>query len=92
MKHYQGVPRYRYAELADMPTLAVGQAEDLKVETTTLTGQPCRVWLSRTGPADGEPFRHTASVETFDQRTSQWNTLYQYDADRTSHTSGESNG
>ncbi len=36
-------------ELAQLPTLAQGQAADLKIDTGTM-----RVWLSRCGPEDGE--------------------------------------
>jgi hypothetical protein len=40
---------YDPADLNDLPTLATGQAADLKIDTGTV-----RVWLSRCGPADGE--------------------------------------
>lgn len=41
-----------------MPTLAVGQADDLKVWEDHL-----RVWLSRCGVADGEPYENKVTVE-----------------------------
>jgi hypothetical protein len=40
---------YTTNQLERMPTLCVGQAADLKVDTGTV-----RVWLSRCGPEDGE--------------------------------------
>jgi len=40
---------YTYGELERMPTLAQGQAADLKVDTGTI-----RIWLSRCSIADGE--------------------------------------
>lgn len=40
---------YTMKDLERLPTLAVGQADDLKVDTGSI-----RVWLSRCGPEDGE--------------------------------------
>ena len=45
-------------ELEAMPTLCVGQADNLKVETDNT-----RVWLSRCTVADGEPFDNKVTVE-----------------------------
>lgn len=42
---------YTVAELEAMPTLAVGQADDLKVDT----GEE-RVWLARTGAEDRQVY------------------------------------
>ena len=39
-------------ELEALPTLCVGQADDLKIDT----GEE-RVWLSRCGPEDGEVYQ-----------------------------------
>lgn len=50
---------YTADELNDMPTLAVGQTDDLKVDT----GEE-RVWLARTGVDDGEPYNNRVSHET----------------------------
>jgi hypothetical protein len=50
--------RYTADELADMPTLSQGQSADLKVDEG---GE--RVWLARTGIADGEPYDNTVTVE-----------------------------
>lgn len=40
---------YTYPELEAMPTLAVGQAADLKIDTGKI-----RIWISRCSMADGE--------------------------------------
>mgnify|MGYP001168726748 CR=1 FL=1 len=50
--------RYTAAQLRSMPTLATGQADDLKVERAHT-----RVWLSRCTVADGEPFNNKVTVE-----------------------------
>lgn len=47
---------YTSQELAAMPTLAQGQAEDLKVDHDDYH-DPIRWWLSRCGPEDGETHR-----------------------------------
>ena len=44
--------------LQSMPTLCVGQSDDLKIETPTL-----RVWVSRCGVADGACCEGHISVE-----------------------------
>ena len=46
------------AELEDLPTLAQGQADDLKIEDGDY-----RVWLSRCTIEDGEPFNDAITVE-----------------------------
>jgi hypothetical protein len=46
------------AALRGRRTLCQGQADDLKLETPGL-----RLWLSRCGILDGEPFEETVSVE-----------------------------
>jgi len=50
---------YMSAELESMPTIAVGQAADLKIEEDGL-----RWWLNRCGPEDGEMFRVEAEQLT----------------------------
>lgn len=50
--------RYTADELRTTPTLATGQADDLKVDTGRT-----RVWLSRCSVEDGEPFNDKVSVE-----------------------------
>jgi CDGSH-type Zn-finger protein len=54
MRHYTA------EELADMPTLAVGQADDLKIEN-----HHRRVWLCRCGVADGMPYDDMVTVEAY---------------------------
>ena len=49
---------YTLAELEAMPTITVGQADDLKVETENR-----RVWLSRCTVEDGEPYNNKVTVE-----------------------------
>ena len=50
--------RFTKQELERMPTLCVGQADDLKFE-----GDGVRVWLSRCDEADGEPYDNKVTVE-----------------------------
>jgi hypothetical protein len=54
---------YDPADLEDLPTLATGQAADLKIDTGTV-----RVWLSRCGPKDGE----TRPVQVEILRNGRW--------------------
>ena len=44
--------------LESLPTLAVGPADDLKVE-----GPGYRIWLSRCTPIDGEPYNNKVTEE-----------------------------
>ena len=69
--------RYRFtlAELQAMPTLSVGQADDLKLE-----GEGHRVWLSRCGVADGEPYPNKVTVERFSAGTGTWTETQHYQA------------
>lgn len=50
--------KYSLAELEALPTLAVGQVDDLKIET-----EDTRVWLSRCTVEDGEPYNNKVSIE-----------------------------
>lgn len=50
-----------------MPTITVGQADDLKIET-----EDFRVWLSRCGVADGEPYENKVTVEMYDINAGEW--------------------
>ena len=50
--------RYTTEELEALPVLIQGQADDCHIDTGTL-----RVWLSRTGVADGEPYENTVTHE-----------------------------
>jgi hypothetical protein len=65
------MPRYTASELEQMDTLSVGQADNLKVDTGTE-----RVWLSRCGVEDGEPFDHKVTVERFNGR--RWKIIEEY--------------
>lgn len=55
---YWGEYEIPLAELEALPTLCVGQADSLKIESDTE-----RVWLSRCGIEDGEPWDHKVTVE-----------------------------
>lgn len=50
--------RYTAAELDMMPTLCVGQTDNLKIEEPGY-----RVWLSRCTIADGEPCNNKVTTE-----------------------------
>ena len=58
-------PRYTAQELKAMPTLSTGQADDLKIEDEDTDG-PYRVWLSRCGVEDGEPYPNKVTIERYD--------------------------
>jgi len=49
-------------ELEDMPTLAKGQNDDLKIDNHD--GE--RVWLCRSDAADGMPWDNMVTVERYD--------------------------
>ena len=51
---------YTLKELKSLPTLSVGQAEDLKIETANR-----RVWLSRCKKEDGEPYNNKVTEEQY---------------------------
>ena len=53
MKHYTA------KELRKLPTLCVGQADNLKIDDGKT-----RVWLCRCGIQDGMPFNNAITVET----------------------------
>lgn len=50
---------YTLSELEALPTLAQGQADDLKMDD----GNGTRVWLSRVGVDDGMPYDHQVTIE-----------------------------
>lgn len=64
--------KYTAKELSALPTLSVGQAEDLKVDTGNT-----RVWLARTGTADGEPYENKISVEKL--KNGRWEVVDEYE-------------
>lgn len=74
-----GRNRYTLAELQAMPTLVVGQADDLKVEK-----DGTRVWLARVGRAQGMPYDNMVSVQTFGTHgqggRSFWKVIEEYQA------------
>ena len=51
--------KYSLAELESLPTIAVGQADNLKVDS----GGDVRIWLSRCTTLDGEPYDNKVTVE-----------------------------
>ena len=63
--------KYTAKQLRAMPTRSVGQADDLKVETSTM-----RVWISRCTVEDGEPFDDKVTVERL--RNGRWEVADEY--------------
>lgn len=78
--------RPRTEDLEALPVLSQGQADDCHYEGEDdhgpLAGVRFRIWLSRTGRADGEPFNNTVTVEEFSPVSGQWATRLLYDGDR----------
>jgi CDGSH-type Zn-finger protein len=64
---------YALAELEDLPTLAQGQADNLKIDT----GE-ARVWLCRCGVEDGMPYDNAVTVEVLDN--GRWVESHRYPA------------
>jgi len=56
------VRRYTASELSELATLSTGQADSLKIEGEDADG-PFRIWLSRCGVADGEPYPNKVTLE-----------------------------
>lgn len=72
------VPLYTAAELEDLPTLSVGQADDLKKEDV-IDGVSYRWWLCRCGTADGMPYDDQVTIEHWGPHTDfRWTTLTSY--------------
>jgi hypothetical protein len=67
--------RERASDLEQMPTLAIGQTDDLKIDRNGL-----RVWLARTGPEDGEMYRRRITVERL--IAGRWEEVDEYEGDR----------
>jgi len=61
-------------DLEKRKTLAVGQTDDLKIDTGTT-----RVWVARTTIEDGEPFNNRISVEKFNRKTGRWEIVDEYE-------------
>jgi len=64
---------YTLEELEALPTLAVGQADNLKVDTGKV-----RIWLSRCTVADGEPYNNKVTEEHLIK--GKWRTWRRYEA------------
>lgn len=64
---------WNLADLEALPTLSVGQTDDLKVDRGNR-----RVWLSRMTVADGMPYDNQVTVEILDR--GRWVILDQYQA------------
>jgi hypothetical protein len=62
------------SELKALPVLCVGQADDLRFEDDGV-----RVWLSRCGVEDGEPYANKVTVETL-RRDGRWEIYTTYQA------------
>lgn len=62
---------YTAAQLRRRRTLSTGQCDDLKIDTGKT-----RVWLSRCGVADGEPYEDKVSVEKL--RGGRWVVVEEY--------------
>ena len=60
----------------DLPVLCQGQADDMIAEDLD---DGYRLWISRTGVADGEPYENTLTIETRDGN-GRWSTLAHLDA------------
>lgn len=58
-----------------MPTLSTGQAGSLKIETEDI-----RIWLSRCGVADGEPYENKVTVEMYIHDKGGWTRHLTYQA------------
>lgn len=67
------VGRYSLAELRRLRTKSVSQSGDLKIERGGV-----RVWLERTGVADGEPYDNKVTVEKY--ALGRWVTVDEYQA------------
>lgn len=65
--------QYTLAELQALPTLSVGQADDLKVDDGTT-----RIWLSRVGVDDGMAYDNMVSVQRY--QGNRWTVVDEYQA------------
>ena len=65
--------RYTLAQLQEMPTIHVGQYDDLKKRWPD-----CQVWLSRLTVADGQPYDNQVTVEKLTD--GRWVTVDEYEA------------
>lgn len=81
MTNYDLHSRPTADELRTLPVLGVGQADNLHYDS----GEGLRIWLSRTGVADGEPYDSTVTIETYDSETGSWAEAVVYDGDNPPH-------
>lgn len=65
--------QYTLAELEKRRTLSRCQDSDLRIDTGKT-----RVWLARTGIADGEPYDNKVTVEVL--RNGRWEITEEYEA------------
>lgn len=65
--------KYSLQQLESLPSLCVAQADDLKIDTGTT-----RIWLSRCGTEDGEPYDNKVTVEQLIDGV--WETTEEYEA------------
>ncbi len=65
--------QYSLSYLENLPTLCTGQADNLKIDTGKV-----RVWLSRCGIEDGEPYNNKVSVEVL--KNGRWENYTEYEA------------
>lgn len=65
---------YTLAELENLPTLAQGQADDLKIKTKYI-----QVWLSRMTKEDGMPYDNQVTIERLNSSYN-WVTVSQFQA------------
>lgn len=62
--------------IASIPVISTGPVANLHYDD----GQH-RIWLSRCGLADGEPFERTVYVEIYDENGGRWCDLGHYDGE-----------
>jgi hypothetical protein len=72
---YLDIGEYSLEFLESLPTLGDSHFDDLKIEHF-----PYRVWLSRCGVADGEPYPHKVTIEKCNVASGTWRNLREYQA------------
>ena len=70
------IVRHNRSRLSKLKTLSIGQADDLKLETTNGEGTPLRYWVSRVGIDDGARMDNMVTVEHL--RDGRWCELTTY--------------
>jgi hypothetical protein len=69
--------KYKLKELDKMPTLSIGQADDLKIYNTKRLN---KVWLSRMAIEDGMPYNNQVTIERYNPEAGRWVIVEQYEA------------